>query len=664
MPVIQKSLAAAARLWTRYPRIAGSVLLVLLVLAAFGDAWNHNFAWDDFGLIVGNHRVTTGRQWGSLLFSNFWRIGENVEDPARSFYRPLISLSYALDHAVWGLNPRGFHVTNLAAHALCSITVFLLALSVLGRRGTALAAAALFAVHPTHTANVAWISGRTDVFCGIFFFSALGALATWLRTRQPWFLALWLSGYLLALAAKEMALSFPVIAILSIACRKEPADRKTLAVAGIPLVLITAGYLFTRYVILGHVIGPAVWGSLPQRILSLPLVFARYIELILLLVPVDPHHNDALVNSHLTGNFLWPAALALVYASLLGYGIRRRARLPILLFAWLPITLVPVLKLGTFGDVLYADRFLYIPSAGFLAGVMYAASQSAWTKPAAPRWTRMAGKVLYAVVLAVLVANSRANTRYWENNRTLFTSAAATSPQSAYVLYNLGNSLLEDGCYVDAVEAYAKVTQLAPDHAKALTNRGIALNELERHRQALICLMAARDVGDESHVLYANMAVSYRNLGQLDQAAKCLRQALALRETHTAHNNLGEVLIDLEAYEEAWQHLAKAIAMHPTSETINNMARACIKTDQPERALPLLRQALAMPTAPSPQVTVAVHYNYARALHQLGRHATALAHARKALDIAKREPSIERRNPEEIAWLHDVANGGQGDAKP
>lgn len=118
--------------------------LVIAVLAAavFLPAASGPFIWDDRFLLA----QIQNRDIGQLLSSSFLaRPGESVGD----FFRPLTTLSLALDYHIWGEQPVFFHLTNLLLHALGALAVWTLARRLIGP-SAGFAAACFFAVHPAH----------------------------------------------------------------------------------------------------------------------------------------------------------------------------------------------------------------------------------------------------------------------------------------------------------------------------------------------------------------------------------------------------------------------------------------------------------------------------------------------------------------------------------
>ena len=140
-------------------------------------------------------------------------------------FRPVVNASYALDDAIWGHTPFGYHLTNVLLHATLVVLLFLFLRRACGdarvRMGgsgepqsmddwIAFGGAVLFAVHPLMSEGVVYVSGRSELLCGVFFVSTLliaraaiarGGHSGW----QPVVTAL------LALLSKEVGLVLPVV---------------------------------------------------------------------------------------------------------------------------------------------------------------------------------------------------------------------------------------------------------------------------------------------------------------------------------------------------------------------------------------------------------------------------------------------------------------------
>jgi protein O-mannosyl-transferase len=177
---------------------------VLLAFIAYSTIINSYFLSDDFvqigKVLRGDWSLAWGREHGG-------------------FFRPLFILSYIVDGGLWGENPLGYHLTNIALHALNSYLVYSLALRLFQRQklteaetlGLALTAGLLFLLHPSHTEAVSWISGRADLLSTLFCLTALVFYISSMEKRRTLYLLLSLFFFALALVSKESAVSLPLI---------------------------------------------------------------------------------------------------------------------------------------------------------------------------------------------------------------------------------------------------------------------------------------------------------------------------------------------------------------------------------------------------------------------------------------------------------------------
>ena len=142
----------------------GVVATAVAALLVYVLALRNGFAFDDVVLIPNDARVT-GAQIGALLTKSYW------SDSGLGLYRPLTSLTFALDWLAGSGGTAWFHFTNMLWHALASMAAFLL-LARWFRPAAALAGSLMFALHPVHVEAVANIVGRSELIAATFFFAA------------------------------------------------------------------------------------------------------------------------------------------------------------------------------------------------------------------------------------------------------------------------------------------------------------------------------------------------------------------------------------------------------------------------------------------------------------------------------------------------------------
>lgn len=175
------------------------------------------------------------------------------------FYRPLSTLTYTVDHWLWGLQPAGYHLTNVLLHGGAAAIATVALVTVTRRRAVGVIGGFLFAAHPLTAEVVPAASRRHDVLMTIF---VLGALTLFVRSRGPErgrSLAGAVGLYALALLAKEPALVFPGLVVAWVALEWErPWRGPALRAAGraaAPFVAVTVLYLAVRVAVLGEVGG-------------------------------------------------------------------------------------------------------------------------------------------------------------------------------------------------------------------------------------------------------------------------------------------------------------------------------------------------------------------------------------------------------------------------
>ena len=341
----------------------GVVATALAALLVYVLALRNGFAFDDVVLIPNDARVTGG-QIGALLTKPYW------SDAGLGLYRPLTSLTFALDWVAGNGGTAWFHFTNMLWHALASMGAYLL-LAKFFRPAAALAGALLFAVHPVHVEAVANIVGRAELIGATFFFAAC---LVWTMRDLPRVarIALTLVCYVCAMLAKESAVVLPAILILiDVAQGERVADYARRWWREVATLAAALGvFLILRWLVLG--------GMAPTRLdpaLELTTTaYARWLTALqgwpvfaeLLFVPrtllADYGPRTLLPTDEWTSAAV--VGLTIVCATVAG-GIVALARgngrwaLGLL---WFPVTILPVSNFVFAIGVIVAERTLYLPS--------------------------------------------------------------------------------------------------------------------------------------------------------------------------------------------------------------------------------------------------------------------------------------------------------------
>ena len=140
----------------RRDRLSGRIwlfvaALVAAVFLAYMPCWHGGFLLDDDIHLVRNPILQPGG------LAKIWVPGRYIS------YWPLTFTVYWLEYQLWGLEPLGFHLVNIALHVLAALLVWrvLVRLQMPG----AMFAAAIFALHPVAVESVAWIAQPASGSC-------------------------------------------------------------------------------------------------------------------------------------------------------------------------------------------------------------------------------------------------------------------------------------------------------------------------------------------------------------------------------------------------------------------------------------------------------------------------------------------------------------------
>lgn len=376
-----------------------ALLLGILILVAYAPILNLTFLSDDWAII--RILVFPDASWIEALRDFYTPLFSRDKS---SFYRPLYGLSYLVNYALFGTNPLGYHLTNLALHLVSAFFVYRIALELIeGERRfwIAATAGALFALYPAHTEAVTWIAGRVDLICAAFYLPALFFFLRWLDSEKKIYFTLSIGSFTLALMSKEMAITLPGLLILC-ALYKNQSLRNT-ALKVLPFAVLLAAYLAFRTYILRNV--EAYQGLVGQSFKPIEILQGFFYRTAHLFFPVNL--DLLLPGARVVIDpifILWPIPIALIVGAAYYFGWARKL-LPLLLISLYTLAVIPVVKAIRIDPDFSKARWFYIPSA-FLAILI---AYLLWTLLARRvRFTAAAAIVLCAAFFVVLMLNNGA----------------------------------------------------------------------------------------------------------------------------------------------------------------------------------------------------------------------------------------------------------------
>jgi len=471
-------------------RLKIPVLLAIVVatLLVYWQCAGHDFIiLDDQLYVTMNPYIQQGLTWEGAQ----WAFSA-VSTQTSGNWHPVTWLSHMLDIELFGLNPTGHHLVNVALHALNAALLFLVLSSMSGALWRSALVAALFALHPLHVESVAWVAERKDVLSTLFWMLTLMLYLAYLKRPGALRYLAALAAFALGLMAKPMLVTLPLVMLCldfwplrrlaastgmpeaappGEASPGAPAGEKSwpgLVLEKLPFLGLTA--LFCAVALYAQHQG----GHVPD-LATLPLQSRLY--------------NAFLAYCGYLANAFWPHALAIHYplpklisplpalgcllllAGLTAAAAAKFRRHPYLIVGWLwfLVTLVPVIGLVQVGRQSMADRYMYIPLIGLSIAVV-------WGVPALfPALARRRALLATASVAALLAFSALTwqQLGHWRDSQALLQHTIRVTGPNYFAHFLLGNALFQKGRYQEALPHYLETVRVVPDDEPAHYKIGV-----------------------------------------------------------------------------------------------------------------------------------------------------------------------------------------------
>lgn len=537
----------------RGPFWFGAFIVWSVTFLVFARALRNGFVWDDTANLVENLNFR-----GLDVTHLKWMLTTVAGGP----YQPLTWLSFAVDYLLWGLNPAGFHVTNIIFHALNASLLYAICMKLfligdknrLPSQGTVLPAAMFsalfFSIHPLRVESVAWVTERRDVLSGFFY---LLAIFFYLRradadSRERILWAPFFS-FLLAVLAKGSAISLPfVLLLLDAYPLKRFRFGATIKAAAHSVVWREKWAFFVVAAVAG---AAGLWGQMKfggmQTVGSLgtgsrlmlamfsasfylykTLVPGGLIPLYEMPEPFNPYAPDLLLGAF---TFILIGVIALY----------RAKSWPAVssLFAYFIISLVPVSGIVKFGQQLVADRYSYLPSIGVAIGLGIAFLKLS----EAGQVFQRSGVICLTFVITGLGYLTYRQNGFWQDEATLWSHALSVRPDQPIVNYTLATVLDKNGRKDKAINFYVRAARLQPryiDGYFGLAGNFFQSGQVEEAKRFFEIILK---VDEKNAVAHNDLGAVLAQQGQVDQAIRHFREALKLAPNNRdAQNNLSSIL--------------------------------------------------------------------------------------------------------------------------
>jgi hypothetical protein len=506
--------------FVRNRAVVACCVAALLGGVVYLNALRNPFVYDDHHTVVENASIADVTNVRAIV--------------AGALTRPIVNFSYAIDRAIWGTAPLGFHVTNVLLHMLNVILLFQLARQLGKTELVAFAAAGLFAVHPMMTEAVGYISGRSEVLCATFVMLALMCGRRWIDGRSKDLRHAWgvLTAVLwcAALATKESAAMFPFVFLAydwlgagGTAAQK----RRRLLTVHLPIIgtAVLAGIV--RLVIFARVeyVGQT---NIHWDYLLLELdVIRRYVWLMINPAGQTIFHEVAAVS--LFDPRAWLAMLALGLMVAFIWTMRRIDWVASFGMLWFLLLLVPSSALIALdqGEPM-AEHRVYLASCGIfltagvavgwvgawlarVSGHMSNPAEAGVNNPAKAgshvRDVRPLAAVALALVLISFGAETILRNAVWADPVALWRESVDLAPAHYRPRLLLGEALQDAGRRDEAIEQYETSIRLRPAEPMGYVKMGQCLAEIGQWAAARQQFLKAIDIDPRNRAARDSLTV-------------------------------------------------------------------------------------------------------------------------------------------------------------
>ena len=578
-------------------------ILALTAFLTYLPSFGNKFVWDDEQFIYKNQYVLNFDIQKIFTTNTIEGAGHNS-----NYYRPLTTLSFAIDHQIWGLNEFGFHLTNTFLHIGAGLLLFFYLRSIKLNEKTAFWISLFFLIHPLQTEAVTYINSRGDSLYA--FFTMLGLLTFSLSFKKKFkkiqiynleikaskftFIALSISCYIFAVLSKEIALA--TIGLFALTLLKKFIDELTVdnlqeknkffsliktyrsqIINIISIIACAALYLYLKATKLNFLNsfnfydGKNIYSSnLMVRLITFSKIFFTYLRLLIFPYPLHMERDSEIITQFFSP---WPIAFTLFLIIIIIFALleiksvikRKQSEYKAWFYfgaIWFATMLVPVSGIIPINGLIY-EHWLYLPMIGFFI-CLYAVFKL---------FTKNFSQLFKKIEKQGEGSESRSERGYPGVNVKYFLYILC----AIYIILTIRQNYL----WANPIRFYEYTLNYAHT-ARLHNNLGMAYAEAGQFNKAIEQYEKSLEIVNIYPEIFHNLANVYKSIGETDQAIKYYEQAIELDPGfHFSYGFLVELYLKkadkveaestLEQKEKAVQLLEKYLQIYPNNDSVKAM---------------------------------------------------------------------------------------------
>ncbi len=599
----------------KFSKLQFFLFLFFISLILYSNSLNGNFILDDKLLIIDNEFIKHIRTIPMLFITQTFNQPTNLNlyEGAYRYYRPLMTLSFAMDYSIWKLNPAGYHLTNITIHSINAFLVYCLIYGFFINSPLALLSSILFCVHPIHSQSVSYITNRSELLVSLFTLITLVSYIRYTKSRSIAIYLISLFSFVCALLSREAGFLVFVPFFITIIGIKSKIPKQNIFLHFVTLTSILAIYIILRLTILVPLqIIPTSIPSFSRDILNFLRVLMEYSKLLIFPYQLHIFRNIAPITSFKLLQ-ITPILIFLIFLIIV-LSILIKQKKFILLFGvcWFILTLLYLIRFmyKVSGLISMEEQWVYLASIGFfviLAGLLLSIKRQRLI---------MALSSFIIIIYGILTFF---NNTHWkgEINFYRYNLKFVKSDIDVILRLNLANALYKKQLYSEAVKEVNSVLSVNPENWMAYIILGNILREMKKYEEAkaayqnaakidYFCWQANRKLKslvEETGQAYKeeidptlspieSKIISYIRMGNFGEALETLKKVLTVSPTSKLYTLAGITFAKMGAYNQAIEALNFALKLdNQNIVALNNLSivyewqRQFKKADEVRQAL-------------------------------------------------------------------------------
>ncbi len=549
------------------------IILAAVAILPYLNSLHNGFVYDDFDQVLSNPYIRNFHHLREIFNSSVWSFMGDFRG-STNYYRPVMSLGYLLCYQVFGPRAWGFHLANLLANLGVVFLVFLVALKMFRSAAVGMIAAVAFALHPIHSEVVDWIAAVTELELAFFylltFWFYLACARSGGKTSAPLQIAMSAS-FAMALLSKEQALTLPLLAAVYEHFFRDDRIETTLAQKwrryGVLWVLPAVYVALRVHYLRGF--APSLerreFGKLDLVISALALA-CRYCRKLVWPVKLCAYY---LFPANVTSLYPWAlqGAAALAICALVFVVLFKSNRQAAFGVVWFLAVLAPVLNVKFMASNAFAERYLYLASAGACWIIGWAGVQAWVSLSVRDHSWRFALPIAASTLATVCVLFIVARNRDWHDNLTFYTSTLKVSPDAYYMHNNLGTVYWQMGNISAAKAEWIIALHQAPGSEYVLHNLGLVANAERDYPRARALFRAALAMRPDYSDAHLDLGITYQAMGIPEKAEAQFKKAEKLSPLSIrTHNTMSEFYLDRRDLDLSESEARRSVEIQPTTQ--------------------------------------------------------------------------------------------------